>query len=100
MVDRSARVELERALRGLADGEMTNDAFEDAMVPLVRRSEDPGVFAVYDAAWRLYDDGREYRVAHRVHHVSYATSAHARQPLGRRDGCLRCQTRRPLGCRQ
>jgi hypothetical protein len=59
MVNRADRDHLARGLRALATGRITNGEFQDAYV---QRSADPAIAAVLDAAWRLYDDLREYRL--------------------------------------
>jgi hypothetical protein len=53
MVDRAARDHLALIVRRLAGGRLTNGAFESDRPG---RAADPGVQAVADAAWQLYDD--------------------------------------------
>lgn len=53
MIDRNARNTLALALRRYAAKRITNDELENVFV---NRSEDGGVTAIQDMAWRLYDD--------------------------------------------
>jgi hypothetical protein len=62
MIDRLARDALSRAIRRLAAGRVTNDEFEDQLPQVVRHSRDPGVRAIWSAAWFLYDDQSEHRL--------------------------------------
>ena len=61
VIDHAARTHLAEQLRHLVAGRITNDEFEDAR----EWSEDPAVGEVQHAAWFLYDDLREYRLAGR-----------------------------------
>ena len=62
MVDRAARDELGRAIRGLAARLITNYEFEDSLSADLRQSRDLGVQSIRFAAWALYDDLREHRL--------------------------------------
>ena len=56
----AARVRLSELLRHLVAGQITNDEFEDRGPG---DSGDPAIREVRYAAWFLYDDLREYRLA-------------------------------------
>ena len=61
MVDAAARRKLAEALRHLVTGQITNDEFEDRT--RVRwRSKDRCIRAIWNQAWHLYDDTKEYRL--------------------------------------
>lgn len=59
MVDSSTRRVAAELLRQFAAGRLTNHEFEDRWP----RSDDPAVRVVRDAAWFLYSDLSEYRLA-------------------------------------
>jgi hypothetical protein len=61
MVDRESRTKLGELIRHLAAGQITNDEFEDRLLPL--GSADPAVWEVFSSgAWCLYSDLWEYRL--------------------------------------
>lgn len=59
MIDPPSRRLAAEMLRQFAAGRLTNDEFQDRWP----RSLDPAVTVVRDAAWFLYSDLREYRLA-------------------------------------
>lgn len=60
MIDRPKRDHLAHRLRLLADGQITNDEFEDS---IDIRSEDAAIFRIFaDGAWMLYSDLQEYKL--------------------------------------
>jgi hypothetical protein len=61
MVDRVSRDQLAKAIRRLAAGLITNDAFEDS-TRSCRRSLDTAVRSLRRMAWTLYSDHRAYRL--------------------------------------
>jgi len=61
MVDRESRTKLAELIRHLAAGQITNDEFENRLLPL--GSADPAVWEVFSSgAWCLYSDLWEYRL--------------------------------------
>lgn len=66
-IDREGRRRAATLLRSLASGRITNDEFADRW-PV---SPDLAVEEVYWAAWKLYSDLREYRLA-RLHRLTKA----------------------------
>jgi hypothetical protein len=63
MIDRLSRNVVAEAIRALAAGIITNDAFEER---LPARSQDPAVYALFSSgAWFLYDDLHEHRLVGR-----------------------------------
>ena len=60
MVEREARDQLAEQLRHLVAGQITNDEFEDRLTPA--SSDDPATEEIFDAAWSLYSDQKEYRL--------------------------------------
>lgn len=64
-MDRAARDRASTLLRRLANGQFSNDQFEDAMP----RSSDPAIYAIFDTAWLYYSDFNEYWLvgSHRLH---------------------------------
>lgn len=57
-IDRQARNRAAEALRRLISGQISNDAFEDA----VPESTDPAIQAIWETTWCLYSDTWEYRL--------------------------------------
>lgn len=56
------RRQLSESLRQLADGRISNDAFDQRWARTARRSQDPAVREIYAAAWHLYSDLETYRL--------------------------------------
>ena len=61
MIDRRARDRLAEAMRALAAGLISNDAFENDRLP--SSSDDAAIREIYsNGAWGLYSDHHEYRL--------------------------------------
>jgi hypothetical protein len=56
------RREAARILRQFRDGEITNDEFEDAFLPLRRESGDRALRAIATVTWHFYSDTHEHRL--------------------------------------
>jgi hypothetical protein len=62
MVDAAGRTKFAQALRALATGRVTNDYFEDRLLPATETNDD-AVAEIYRwGAWSLYSDLHEYRL--------------------------------------
>jgi hypothetical protein len=62
MVDPAGRTKFAEALRALATGQVTNDYFEDVLLPRTEANDD-AVCAIYElGAWSLYSDLHEHKL--------------------------------------
>jgi hypothetical protein len=62
MIDPAGRTVFAEALRGLATGRVTNDYFEDVLLPKTNTGDD-AVCAIYElGAWSLYSDLHEHKL--------------------------------------